>query len=93
MEKKGTNLVGTYCYVTDNGEKADCHDNDTNVSFTVPYPTGNTFTAVFTPGISTAAGEVKITFDGKYLIWEITKAPSSTFLAPKKARLIKGKVE
>jgi len=93
IDKVGNNLAGTYCFVTDNAQKADCHDDDMNPSFTVSYPVGTAFTATFTPGISTSTGEVKIAFDGKFLIWTITKDPTGKFLAPKKARLIKGKVE
>jgi uncharacterized protein (DUF2249 family) len=91
IKRVGNNLVGDYCCVMQKGKKMDCSEEKNNVSFRVPIPGSNSFITTFKSSFSQTSGQVKISFDGKNLIWQVTKEPTGEYYCPKNARLLKYK--
>ncbi|MBB3213807.1 hypothetical protein FHW67_003108 [Herbaspirillum sp. Sphag1AN] len=89
LEQHGRNLIGQYCAVTQSGNKIDCDaDKNPNIHGMLDE-TGTIAVVDFSSFFGGDNGKASLNFDGKSLMWHITRQPvDGQSYAPTAATLI-----
>lgn len=88
LTQKGSKLIGTYCYITQGGNRIDCADEDKpNLMGSVK---NNVATISFDSNFGAVNGQATLKLEGNTLRWTMTRTPENgEYYAPEHYNLIK----
>jgi len=88
LTQKGSKVIGTYCYITQGGNRIDCADEDKpNLLGSVK---NNVATIRFDSNFGAVNGQATLTLEGSTLRWNMTRTPvNGEYYAPEHYNLIK----